>query len=126
MNYHMQAALESMQNAHEAALPLTAPVIPAFRALSNYIKEFEDALDSEHEVAARLVSFGSEVKIRVLKVGYTAPALITFWGVNDVGDKVQLVQHVSQLSILLVAAKVEKREPYRVGFIHAESDHQQN
>lgn len=95
---------------------ITDPVISAFKGLMEYIKTFEAGLDDEHEVAARLVSFGSTIQFHVESVGFKAPSLVTFIGVTDAGDRVQLVQHVSQLSFLLVAAVKREVKPYRVGF----------
>jgi hypothetical protein len=98
---------------------ITDPVIPAFKGLTEYIQAFESELDDEHEVGARLVSFGSAIQFHVESVGYKAPSLVTFIGVTDAGDRVQLVQHVSQLSFLLVAVRKREEKPYRVGF-HAD------
>lgn len=95
---------------------ISDPVISAYKALVSYINEFQDELDDEHEVGARLVSFGNEVRFHIQDVGYTAPTLITFTGVMDNGDRVQLVQHVSQLSVLLVAVAKREDKPYRIGF----------
>lgn len=93
------------------------PVVAAFESLGDYVKAFEAELDGEHEIGARLVSFGSSVTIHVHQVGYSRPSLITFTGVTEKGDKVQLVQHISQLSFLLVAVKKIGETPYRIGFI---------
>ena len=95
---------------------ISDPVISAYKALVTYINDFQDDLDDEHEVGARLVSFGNEVRFHIQEVGYTAPTLITFTGVMDNGDRVQLVQHVSQLSVLLVAVAKREDKPYRIGF----------
>jgi hypothetical protein len=55
-------------------------------------------------------------------MGYFAPDLITFYGEDPNGSKTQLVQHVSQLSVMLVAApkQDEQAEPNRIGFKLAE------
>ena len=51
-------------------------------------------------------------------MGYFAPDLITFYGADPMGAKMQLVQHVSQLNVMLVAADKEDKaaEPNRIGF----------
>lgn len=116
MNEHMMAALESVQREAEDRMKITDPVISAFKGLKKYIQDFEDGLDADHEVGARLVSFGNEVRFHVEKVGYMEPTLVTFIGVSDAGDRVQLVQHVSQISVLLIALKRREEKPYRVGF----------
>lgn len=97
------------------------PVIGVFDALERYIGEFEAALTEEQEVGARLVSFGTELLIHVRQIGYSAPHLIVFDGQLDGrNDRVRLVQHVNQLSFLLVAVPVltEPRRP--IGFVRPE------
>lgn len=116
MNEHMMAALESVQSEAEDMMKITDPVISAFKGLKKYIQDFEDGLDADHEVGARLVSFGNEVRFHVEKVGYMEPTLVTFIGVSDAGERVQLVQHVSQISVLLIALRRREEKPYRVGF----------
>jgi len=80
------------------------------------INDFEKELDSAHEVAARLVSFGSEVTFHIEDVGYWGPDMIIFHGVMSDGKRVQLMQHVSQLSVLLVAADKIHEKARRIGF----------
>lgn len=116
--------LDQVRAMHEHAMNIAAeqfdrnnPVIGVFDALGDYIKEFEAGLDQEHEVGARIVQFGSSMQIHVQRVGYTTPSLITFSGRTSEGDPVQLIQHVSQLSFLLVSLKKIDDQPYRIGFI---------
>ena len=56
--------------------------------------------------------------LRIQGMGYFAPDLITFYGQDPGGAKTQLVQHVSQLNVMLVAAPKEEAsaEPSRIGF----------
>jgi hypothetical protein len=79
------------------------------------IISFEEKLDAEHEVGLRLVSFGSEI-IHLDDVGYWGPDLVIFYGVNVDQQSVELIQHVSQTSVLLVAVKKEKEKARRIGF----------
>ena len=80
------------------------------------INDFEKQLDSDHEVGARLVSFGSDVTFHIEDVGYWGPDMIIFHGVSTDGKRVQLLQHVSQLSVLLVAADKVHEQARRIGF----------
>lgn len=80
------------------------------------INDFEKELDSDHEVGARLVSFGSDVTFHIEDVGYWGPDMIIFHGVSTDGKRVQLLQHVSQLSVLLVAADKVYEKARRIGF----------
>ena len=80
------------------------------------INAFEEKLDQDHEVGASLVSFGSEMTFHIEGVGYWEPDMITFTGRVQDGKSVKLLQHISQLSVLLVALKKVHEEPRRIGF----------
>jgi len=89
-----------------------------YRRLINWINDFHKSLDEEHEVGARLVNFGQAITFHVEDIGYWNPSLISFQGRNELGEPVELIQHVTQISILLVAMKRENIEqPKRpIGF----------
>lgn len=87
-----------------------------YERLVKYIKAFEADLDQEHEIGARLVSFGSAVTFHIEDMGYHGPDIISFSGKNDQGETVQLIQHTSQLSVLLVAVKKQQDKARRIGF----------
>ena len=93
-----------------------------YERLKNYIKEFECRLDDDHELGARLVSFGHELTFHVLDMGYHGPDIITFYGKNDRGEDVQLIQHTSQLSVLLIAVKKQADQARRIGFVLDQKD----
>ncbi|MCG7544210.1 DUF6173 family protein [Pseudoalteromonas sp. MM17-2] len=88
------------------------------RRLIEWINDFHRLLDEEHEAGARLVSFGQSVTFHIDDIGYWNPSLISFRGKNENGESVELIQHVSQISILLVALKRENlSQPKRpIGF----------
>ena len=72
------------------------------KRLVDHINEFDEQLDQEHEVGMRLVSFGQSIQFAVRDIGYYNPKLICFYGELDNGSKVQLIQHVNQISFLLL------------------------
>jgi hypothetical protein len=88
------------------------------RRLIEWINDFHRSLDDNREVGARLVSFGQSVTFHIDNIGYWNPSLISFQGKNENGESVELIQHVSQISILLVALKRENlSQPKRpIGF----------
>jgi len=75
------------------------------RRLVARIVEFEKTLNEAEEVGLLLVSFGQTVTIHVRDLAYHNPSLIVFVGVTDDDNPVELVQHVSQISFLLMAVK---------------------
>jgi hypothetical protein len=97
--------------------PTANPARWMYERLKKYIKEFEAGLDEDHEVGARLVSFGHALTFHVMDMGYHGPDIITFYGKNDSGEDVQLIQHTSQLSVLLVAVNKQSAQPRRIGFV---------
>ena len=61
-----------------------------------YIKSFEDSLDNDHEIGARLVSFGQSITFHIEDMGFYGPDIITFEGIDEKGQAVQLIQtHLS-------------------------------
>lgn len=89
----------------------------AYERLIMYIKNFEEQLDNEHEIAMGFVGDGAGV-LRIEGLGYYDPDIITFYGTDGNGSKTQLIQHVSQLSVMLRALpKLTTAEaPNRIGF----------
>ena len=110
-------------------LPKIDPINPAkwaYESLMEYIKDFEAELDDNHEVGAQLVSFGQLVTFHIEAVSYDGPSIITFHGRTEAMGKVQLVQHVSQLSVLLIAVKKQQDKPRRIGFTVGKEKPQSN
>jgi hypothetical protein len=88
-----------------------------YMRLAQAIAAFEKTLDAEHEVGFRLVSFGNGEVLHAEDLGYWAPDLVLFFGRNGAGARLQLIQHVSQVSLLLVEApKPTEEPPKRIGF----------
>ena len=103
-----------------SAIKGTEPKSPsrwAYERLVLYIQNFEKQLDNEHEVAMGFAGDSSGV-IKIEGMGYYDPDIITFYGSDPSGTKTQLIQHVSQLSVMLRALpkQVEAAEPERIGF----------
>lgn len=89
----------------------------AYERLILYIQNFEKNLDEEHEVAMGFA--GSDAgTIRIEGMGYFDPDIVTFYGTDGMGMKTQLVQHVSQLNVMLRAMSrpKEREAPTRIGF----------
>lgn len=86
--------------------------------LVEMINEFDDDLDETEEVGMRLVSFGQTIQFHIHDLGYYNPSLIRFYGQKEDGSDIELIQHVSQISFLLMAVKrLNPEEPKRkIGF----------
>ncbi|MDO5787916.1 DUF6173 family protein [uncultured Fusobacterium sp.] len=88
-----------------------------FEKLIEQIKDFEEGLDDDHEVALKLASFGSAIMMYVVTIGYQNPDMLYFYGFVD-GQPAQLIQHMSQLNFLITSVeKIDKDKPARrIGF----------
>jgi hypothetical protein len=89
-----------------------------YNRLVEWINDFDAQLDAAHEVGVRLVSFGREVTFHLTGMSWRNPSLISFTGKTDQDQPVELIQHVSQISILLVKLpRLNPDEPKaRIGF----------
>jgi len=94
-----------------------SPAQWAYERLILYIQNFEKTLDNAHEVAMGFTGADAGV-MRIEGMGYFDPDIVTFYGSDPTGAKTQLVQHVSQLNVMLRALpkKPEKAAPTRIGF----------
>lgn len=94
-----------------------SPAEWAYERLILYIQNFEKQLDNEHEVAMGFTG-GDAGVLRIEGMGYFDPDIVTFYGSDPAGGKTQLVQHVSQLNVMLRALPKEVKEakPKRIGF----------
>lgn len=94
-----------------------SPARWAYERMVLYIQKFEETLDEEHEVAMGFTGADSGL-LRIEGMGYFDPDIITFYGTDPTGQKVQLVQHVTQLEVMLRALprQVEQPARTRIGF----------
>lgn len=94
-----------------------SPAQWAYERLILYIRNFEANLDATEEVAMGFTG-GEAGVLQIEGVGFFDPDLVTFYGRDEEGMRTQLIQHVSQLNVMLRAVpKMEPEEPpRRIGF----------
>lgn len=94
-----------------------SPAEWAYERLILYIQNFEEQLDNEHEIAVGFTG-GDAGVLRIEGIGYFDPDIVTFYGKDEFGGKVQLIQHVTQLGVMLRALPKgdAAKEPNRIGF----------
>ena len=99
-----------------------SPAEWAYQRLILYIQNFEKTLNAEEEVAMGFTDTGAGV-LKIQGLGYFDPDVVTFYGTDQMGARVQLVQHVSQLNVLLRSTpkEISAAEPNRIGFRLAEA-----
>jgi hypothetical protein len=94
-----------------------SPAQWASERLILYIQNFEGQLDNKHEVAMGFTG-GDAGVLQIEGIGYFDPDIVTFYGRDEDGARTQLIQHVTQLSVMLRALEKpsEAEEPRRIGF----------
>ena len=88
------------------------------------INAFDSTLDEAHEVGIKLVSFGESITFHIDDIGFQNPYLIYFYGYLEDGSPIQLVQHVSQISFVMIKMKrTHPEQPKRpIGFNRDDAD----
>lgn len=94
-----------------------SPAEWAYDRVIQYIRNFEAQLDNRHEVALGFTG-GDAGILQIEGLGFYDPDILTFYGVDQDGLKTQLVQHISQLNVVLraVPKRAEAEPPRRIGF----------
>lgn len=89
----------------------------AYERLILYIRNFESQLDATQEVAMGFTG-GQAGILQIEGVGFFDPDIVTFYGRDEDGMKTQLIQHVSQLNVILraVPKMAPEQPPRRIGF----------
>ena len=78
------------------------------------INNFESDLPDTMQAGGRLVSAG-DITFSIQDIGYWDPNMIVFYGELSDGSTVELVQHLSQLNLLLVAVPDRMTSKNRAG-----------
>ena len=94
-----------------------SPAQWAYERVVLYLKKFEEGLDENQEVAMGFTGAEAGV-LRIEGMGYFDPDIVTFYGTDPAGGRMQLVQHVSQLNVVLRALPktVVTAPAQRIGF----------
>jgi len=101
------------------APPAQQPHNPAqwmHERLIHQIIEFEKSLGADHEVGGRFVEGPGSEPLHITNLASWGPDMIMFMGQFPDGRKFELMQHYSQVSVLLVAVPKMAEEPRRIGF----------
>ena len=113
--------VDAATNYKDLMLPYVPPlpidhVSWMYERLVRSIAKFEEDLNQDQETGARLVTFDNQEVIHIEDLGYWGPNLLIFYGKSCEGKPLQLLQHQSQVNVLLVAVPKEGPKPRRIGF----------
>jgi hypothetical protein len=118
--YHVKG--EVVEPAGQLAVPARAPAPtnPAqwmHERLVHQIIEFEKGIGPDHEVGGRFVEGPGSDPLHITNLASWGPDMILFMGQYADGRKFELIQHYSQVSVLLMAVpKAANSKPRRIGF----------
>jgi hypothetical protein len=122
----VHTSADARQTPEAQPLPASLQRIPAeekseaqwaYERLVLFIKNFEEQLDQDHEIALGMTG-GTAGPLRIEGLGYFSPDILTFYGSDKDGARMQLIQHVSQLNFALIAMPkpTPQEKPRRIGF----------
>ncbi len=114
--YHVKGEVD---DGEAPQVPARQPPDPAswmHQRLVHQILEFEKNLGPDLEIGGRFVGGPTNEPLHITNVASWSPDMIVFMGQYQDGRKFELMQHYSQVSVLLVAVPTMKDEPRRIGF----------
>ena len=88
----------------------------AVKAIYEEIADFEACLDAEHEVGMPIVGGPAGLCVHVREVYRFGTDKLVFVGISSDGNPVRLIQHLSQLNFLMLAAPKLGDQAVRIGF----------
>ncbi len=79
------------------------------------IAAHQDRLGDEYELGVQVIG-GAAPPFHLRDIRYSNPDILIFQGKDTDGKIVQLLQHHTQMSVMLIAVPKLDEEPYRIGF----------
>ncbi|WP_315718609.1 MULTISPECIES: DUF6173 family protein [unclassified Bradyrhizobium] len=92
-----------------------------YERLVRRIADFEKTLSAEEEIGGRFVAAPKEGVFHIEDISYWGPDMLMFIGTDLNGRPIELMQHYTQMSVLLCAVPKVKEEPRRIGFVLLET-----
>ena len=99
-----------------AARQQLAQAMEAVRDLVHDMKEFEDSLDENEEVQVVIVSGPGGTRVFLHSIMPVGADRIRYTGLDQEGERVTVIQHITQLNVMLRATKVAPLMPRRMTF----------
>ena len=114
--YHVKGEVVEASDKTPAEKPHD-PAAWMHQRLVNQIVAFEKNLGPDHEIGGRFVQGPGTEPLHISNVASWGPDMILFLGQFPDGRRFELIQHYSQVSVLLVAVpKMTDDAPRRIGF----------
>lgn len=120
----MTAKLPSVADYVRDIGPISPPNMAeyAVKAIYEEIADFEATLDSDHEVGMPIVGGPVGLCVHVREVYRFGTDKLVFVGIDSDQNPVRLIQHLSQLNLLMLAAPKIGLAAVRIGFHAPENE----
>ncbi len=105
-----------MDDFHDTMHKKNNPAGYARDRMVTLINSFQAKMSDDVEVGISVVGSGSAASFRLRDVRASNPDIIIFDGLDDNGNNVQLIQHYSQMAVVLIARPKADDKAYRIGF----------
>jgi hypothetical protein len=93
-----------------------SPAQWAYERIARQIVAFEDKLSDNEEIGLPLVGAPKTGVMHIKDIGYWGPDMLIYHGKNDHGKPMELLQHYTQMNVLLTAVPKIQAKPNRIGF----------
>ncbi|MGC2775183.1 MAG: DUF6173 family protein [Bradyrhizobium sp.] len=112
--------MRDLQRASEEMMTImrrkTNPAGYALERLRGLIGSFQSGLGEDVEIGISVVGSGAAAPFRLRDIKVSNPDILIFDGIDDNGNDVQLIQHHTQMAVMLVVMPKLNEKPFRIGF----------
>ena len=111
----MSENYQNNQLKNEIAQTNNAEFIAKF--IFNIIVDFISTLSEVQDVALQIIQFNNSITLYVTKVSHLGLGLIVFQGSDSANNPCEIVQHISQINVLMAIVSKPADIPHRkIGF----------
>lgn len=90
------------------------------QAIRDKLVDFQNSLSDVEDVGLKAVQFGTAITIFIESVSSLGCSLVVFRGRDNAGNPCELVQHISQVNVLMVTVPKPVEIPHREIGYHLE------
>ena len=87
------------------------------KVIGQRIVDFQSTLSAVQDVALQIIQFNNSITLYVTKVSHLGLGLIVFQGSDSANNPCEIVQHISQINVLMAIVSKPADIPHRkIGF----------
>lgn len=87
------------------------------KVIGQKINNFQSALSDNEDVALQIIQFNNSIILYVTEVSHLGTGLIVFQGLDSAQRPCEIVQHISQVNLLMMIVPKSPEIPHRkIGF----------